>query len=820
MMCPMTEEDTPETLFAITPTPTPEGEDAPVQDRKEAPTFDPKADIVGQTLGEIAVTAKLGAGGMGEVFKGHDTGLDIDVAVKVLPRSLSDNANALSRFQREARMIAKLDHPHVVRVLRVAQESGMHFLSMEYVDGHDVAHQLKTNGKLKFRHALDITRAIADALIHAHRLGLIHRDIKPHNILLDADGQKVKLADFGLARADSERSGMTVSGTILGTPHYMSPEQGEGKTVDARSDIYSLGMTLYHMVTGVVPFRADTPASVLYMQVHKSLEFPVSLFGELPTELPILLMGMCEKDPDKRLSLEDVCGRLDAMIEKSGESSILDVVLKYTSKNISPLRAIPKARTTQRFIYLGVCVVLVMAVVVYFLPGDQSKEKAAQGTGDVHIKDHSELQPPTNGIDYSKLKYFRTLGDHEGSVNYANFSPDGQFFASVGDDRFVRVRTTKDWKLVGGGEIHDKPVRRITNSPDDAYSATSGYSSEAQVYRNDKHMPLFKTPPIKNTPIRVISFSPDNKELLVNGPDERDIILSLPEGIQRTALDNAGNATTAAWSPDGTIIATGYSSGKIKLWRSTDGSQHPYENVMPSYVKTILFPGKERIIALDMQGNLIDMYSVGKDESGHTTHLESKTLKVHGYAYHMALAPDGHTLAIAGGVKDKGDTSSIVIYNITTKKEVTRLENRHRRSIYCVVFSPDGRTLASCGEVGKIILWQVPESASDRANTSPGQSEEDRRIHKEELEGRNRDRTDSGALGNSAEEVLSRIDLRLDQEKLAMFGMSGAEVRRSVEQQIKDQSLFTLEEIRNIRVKVSSTGQFVPLGEIADVTWK
>ncbi|MHC4841043.1 MAG: serine/threonine-protein kinase, partial [Planctomycetota bacterium] len=176
--------------------------------------------VVGTRISQIEVTGVLGKGGMGEVFKGYHHALDIDVAIKVLPDELSRNELVRQRFLREARLCVKLDHPHIVRVYNVDEYAGNLYLVMEMIDGTDAAHMLKDGGRFAYTRALRIGEASAEALACAHGQGLVHRDVKPHNILLGREDGKIKISDFGLARAATSSSHLTMSGQIMGTPHY------------------------------------------------------------------------------------------------------------------------------------------------------------------------------------------------------------------------------------------------------------------------------------------------------------------------------------------------------------------------------------------------------------------------------------------------------------------------------------------------------------------------------------------------------------------------------------------------------------------------
>ena len=292
--------------------------------------------VVGTRFGQIEVTGVLGKGGMGEVFKGYHHALDINVAIKVLPDELSRNELVRQRFLREARLCVKLDHPHVVRVYNVDEYAGNLYLVMEVIEGTDAAHMLKNGGRFRYKRALEIGAASADALAYAHTQGLVHRDVKPHNILLGASDGKIKISDFGLARAATSSSHLTMSGQIMGTPHYMSPEQAESKEVSDKSDVYSLGVTLYHMLTGETPFVGDTPISVAVQHIAKEIIYPEIRFKPFPKELVAVLKRMTAKDAAKRCSAKQAAVWLRKLITMAPEGDI-NVADPQAMKSMAPV---------------------------------------------------------------------------------------------------------------------------------------------------------------------------------------------------------------------------------------------------------------------------------------------------------------------------------------------------------------------------------------------------------------------------------------------------------------------------------------------------
>ncbi|HEX5627551.1 MAG TPA: protein kinase, partial [Actinomycetota bacterium] len=216
--------------------------------------------------GRYRVERELGRGGMAKVFLGSDTVLGRTVAVKVLAPQFADDDGFVMRFRREAQAAASIGHPHIVSVFDTGSDDGVHFIVMEYVEGRTLAEILAGGGRILPDRAIDIAIDVCGALEAAHAQGVIHRDIKPGNIMLNPRGE-VKVTDFGIARVTTTADTVAQTAAILGTASYLSPEQAQGQPVDGRSDIYSLGCVLYEMVTGRPPFLGDSPVAVASKQV-------------------------------------------------------------------------------------------------------------------------------------------------------------------------------------------------------------------------------------------------------------------------------------------------------------------------------------------------------------------------------------------------------------------------------------------------------------------------------------------------------------------------------------------------------------------------
>ncbi|MBC8114585.1 MAG: serine/threonine protein kinase, partial [Candidatus Saccharimonas sp.] len=251
-------------------------------------------------LGKYKLLKKLGQGGMGEVYLGEDTKLGRQAAIKVLSKALAGKGDFVERFYREARSMAKMNHDNAVSVYDVDQDNGIHYVAMEFVDGKSMQGWMDTLGKLSVGDALHVTLRCAEALQVAHNQSMVHRDIKPDNVMLTSKG-KVKVADFGLAKATDEDMSMTQSGTGLGTPYYMAPEQARNaKHVDGRTDIYALGITLYYFVTGKLPFSGNSALEVIMSKEKGQFTAARKLNPEVPERLDLIIDKMIAKDLNTR----------------------------------------------------------------------------------------------------------------------------------------------------------------------------------------------------------------------------------------------------------------------------------------------------------------------------------------------------------------------------------------------------------------------------------------------------------------------------------------------------------------------------------------
>ncbi len=296
-------------------------------------------------IGDYKIVKKLGKGGMGEVFLAHQISLDRTAALKVLSKQLAGKEDFIKRFYREARAMAKIDHPNAVRVYEVREDLGIHYVAMEFVDGQSMQKWMDQLGKLSVGDAVHVVMRCAEALQSAHGQNMIHRDIKPDNVMLTSKGA-VKVADFGLAKALDDDLSMTQSGTGLGTPYYMAPEQARNaKHVDGRADIYALGVTLYYFVTGNLPFTGNSTIEVIQNKELGRYTPARKQNSQVSERLELVIDKMMMKDAEHRFKdCAEMMKALAALNLENPSLSFIDAPDKVVATSTASLRS-PAAKT-------------------------------------------------------------------------------------------------------------------------------------------------------------------------------------------------------------------------------------------------------------------------------------------------------------------------------------------------------------------------------------------------------------------------------------------------------------------------------------------
>ena len=321
-------------------------------------------DLTGRALGDFQLVRKLGQGGMGQVYLARQLSLKREVAVKVLKPDLAANKTALARFQAEGEAVARITHPNIVQIYWIGEAAGLHYMALEFVDGRTLREYLDRKGPPPLAVVVNVMRQVASALQEASERGLVHRDIKPENILLTSrdegklgdlhhNSAAVKVADFGLSRifgADDKPLNLTQSGVTMGTPLYMSPEQVRGQPVDPRSDLYSFGVTSYHMLRGTPPFRGAAAIEVALKHLQDEPEPLAEARPDVPPELCALVHRMMAKRPEDRpQSAREVLRSLSPLLQSLtlADGNVLTPTAA-SSAVVPALRARPAGRGAGR----------------------------------------------------------------------------------------------------------------------------------------------------------------------------------------------------------------------------------------------------------------------------------------------------------------------------------------------------------------------------------------------------------------------------------------------------------------------------------------
>jgi eukaryotic-like serine/threonine-protein kinase len=364
----------------------------------------------------------VGTGGMSSVYRAHDRLLERTVALKVLHEHYSSDEDYVERFRREARAAAQLTHPGIVTVIDRGEQDGRQFIVFEHVSGETLKDVLLREGRLPVRRAVELALEVARALQFAHERGLVHRDVKPQNVLLNGDG-RAKVTDFGIAREVDVEQGLTQAGTVLGTSHYLAPEQARGEAVDEKSDVYALGAVLFELLTGEVPFPGDTFVAVAMKHIHEPPRDVRELRLDVPPRVAAAVARALEKDPARRFpTMRAFADELKACLRELTEEAPAEnptMVVRRAGETtvVRPAPPSPPAPTRRRrgwwLLALALLVLVAAgAIAAGLLLGNHVADLGGSGGKPVGMRAITTYDPPPgDGVERNDLVPFATDGN-------------------------------------------------------------------------------------------------------------------------------------------------------------------------------------------------------------------------------------------------------------------------------------------------------------------------------------------------------------------------------------------------------------------------
>lgn len=673
----------------------------------------------GDTFAHYRIDAELGRGGMGVVYRVYDTRLERTAALKVLLRKNTGDEIQLQRFIREARSVARINHPHIIRVFDVGEQPEPYF-TMEYIAGQEFSRLIK-EGAIKPLQAAKIVRKVADALEAVHQQGITHRDIKPSNIILDNDGEP-KLMDFGLAKTDDTTLSRT--GEIMGTPSYMSPEQVNKKRANAGSDIYSLGATLYQALTGREPFQGDSVYNVIFQICNKDPIPPRMLNPDIAQDLESICLKCLEKKPEQRYASAHLLGQdLQNFLERRPVMAKPATGFTRAQKWVVRNKAVTSVTLGSASIVLFVLIFFIwhqhrrQAELTIVLRNEVRARQEAKNLAIQAEQAKSEAKREKEVADEKRIEaqHARELAE-QARVKVEQKS----YYACIGlADKYREEHNTTmaasilaecpeemrhwEWHWITH-ELCSSPYLLVQPecaqnhscafSPDGTKIAVAGERA-LWVATGKEQIAVFQ----KGDRFSSCAFSPDGN-LIVAAAGKNLVLMATATGeIVRTFPDaHRREIHACAFSPDGKFIASAGDDHQVKLWTLSRGEPTTYDPKIPVYFCQFS-PDSTKLLftCSDSSTYRLELVDVG---SGKTV----KSLKRSGARIaHCSFSPNGRKVVFGG------DDNTVHIWEWEADRLATL--TGHHDNVKCCWFSPDGKIIASASDDDSVKIWNAGNGA-------------------------------------------------------------------------------------------------------------